>query len=98
MTGYFEVDLDLYWEPSLLQKLKSQGEPINGQNKEGNVMCDNGDFFDDGIGAGELGIFLGISEELQQEEKAKRLEKENEPLTPEEMLETPFDYLDEEEL
>ena len=60
-------------------------------------MCDNGDFFDDGIGV-ELGIFLGISEELSEEERAKLLEKYNEPLNPDEMLETPFDYLDEEEL
>lgn len=60
-------------------------------------MCDNGDFFDGGIGAEELDIFLGISQELQEEERAKRLEKDNEPLTPDEMLETPFDYLDEEE-
>jgi hypothetical protein len=59
-------------------------------------MCDNGDIFDDGIGADELGIFLGISEELQEEEEAKQLEKENEPLNPDEMLETEFDYLDEE--
>lgn len=59
-------------------------------------MCD--DFFDDGIGAEELGIFLGISEELQEEEQAKQLEKENEPLTPDEMLDTSFDYLDEEDI
>jgi hypothetical protein len=59
-------------------------------------MCDDGDFFDDGIGPEELGIFLGISEELSEEEAAKQLEKDNEPLTPDEMLETPFDYLDEE--
>ncbi len=61
------------------------------------AMCDNGDFFDDGIGV-ELEIFLGISEELSEEERAKLLEKYNEPLNPDEMLETPFDYLDEEEL
>jgi len=60
-------------------------------------MGNNGNFFDDGIGPEELGIFLGISEELQEEEQAKQLEKENEPLTPDEMLETPFDYLDDEE-
>jgi len=59
-------------------------------------MCDNGDFFDEGIDAELLGIFLGISEELSEEEAAKQLEKDNEPLTPDEMLETPFDYLDEE--
>ena len=40
---------------------------------------------------------LGISEELKEEEEAKQLEKENESLNPDEMLETPFDYLDEEE-
>lgn len=67
-----------------------------GKNKEVNVMCDNGVFFDDGIGADGLGIFLGISEELQEEEEAKQLEMVNEPLTPDEMLETEFDYLDEE--
>lgn len=60
-------------------------------------MCDNREFLDGGIGAEELDIFLGISQELQEEERAKRLEKDNEPLTPGEMLETPFDYLDEEE-
>ena len=59
-------------------------------------MCD--DFFDDGIGAEELSIFLGISEELQEEEEVKQLEKENEPLTPDEMLETPFDYLNDEDI
>ena len=61
-------------------------------------MCDNGDFFDDGIGAEQLGILLGISEELSEEEAAKQLDKENEPLTPDEMLETPFDYLDQEDI
>ena len=61
-------------------------------------MCDNVGFFDDGIGAEGLGIFLGISDELQEEEQAKLLEKENESLTPDEMLETPFDYLDDEDI
>ena len=42
-------------------------------------MGNNGDFFDNGIGPEELGIFLGISEELAEEEAAKLLEKENEP-------------------
>ena len=61
-------------------------------------MCNNGDFFDDGIGAEELGIFLSISEELQEEEAAKKLEKDNEPETFEEMLRTPLDDLGEEEI
>ena len=56
-------------------------------------MCD---FFDDGIGAEEMGIILGITDELDEEARAKLID--NEPLTPDEMLETPFDYLDEEEL
>ena len=59
-------------------------------------MCDNGDFFDDGIGAKELGIFLGINEELQEEEEAKRID--NDPLTFEEMLRTDLDDLGEEDI
>jgi len=61
-------------------------------------MCDNGDFFDDGIGAEELGIFLGISEELAEEEAAKQLDKENDPLTFEEMVQNPLDDMGEEDI
>ena len=58
-------------------------------------MCD---FFDDGIGAEEMGIILGITDELDEEARAKQLDKENEPLTPDEMLKTPFDYLNDEDI
>ena len=52
-------------------------------------MCDWE--WDDIAMAGLLGEM--IADEMEDESKAK---DENEPLTPDEMLETPFDYLDEE--
>ena len=41
----------------------------------------------------------GLFGEMMADEELERIlaERENEPMTPDEMLETPFDYLDEEE-
>ena len=54
-----------------------------------------GDIFDNGIDAEDLGIILGIAEEIGEEEKAKKIS--NEPLTPEEMLKTGNDIFDQED-
>ena len=54
-------------------------------------MCDWG--WDDMATAGIFGEM--IADEMEEETEAK---KENNPRTPEEMLETEFDYLGEEEL
>ena len=51
-------------------------------------MCD---FDDDGIGAEEMGIILGITDEIEEEANTKLSE---EPLTPEEMLKTGNDIFD----
>jgi len=47
---------------------------------------DYGWHFDDGIDAQEMAIILGITEEISEEEAAKKLSQD--PLTPEEMLKT----------
>ena len=49
-------------------------------------MCD--DYF---IDAFEMGLILGITDELEEEAKTPLTE---EPLSPDEMLKTPFDDLD----
>jgi len=43
---------------------------------------------------------VGLFGEMIADEEMERIlaERENEPMTPEEMLETPFDYLDEEDI
>ena len=55
-------------------------------------MCDN--FFDDdGIDALEMALILAVTEEMEEESKTPLSDQQ---LTPEQMLETPNDYLDEE--
>ena len=54
-----------------------------------------GGIFDDGINAEEMGIILGITDEIEEEEAAKKIS--NEPLTPEEMLKTGNEIFDNEE-
>jgi len=56
-----------------------------------NVMCDWE--WDDLAMAGLLGEMIA-DEELER----IQVERENEPMTQEEILETPFDYLDEEDI
>ena len=52
-----------------------------------------GDIFDNGIGPKEMGVILGITEEIAEEEaEAKNIS--NDPLTPEEMLKTGNDVFD----
>ena len=51
-----------------------------------------GGIFDDGIDAQEMGILLGITDEIEEEEAANKIS--NEPLTPEEMLKTGNDVFD----
>jgi len=51
-----------------------------------------GGIFDDGIDAQEMGIILGITEEIEEEEAAKKIS--NDPLTPEEILKTENDVFD----
>jgi len=42
-------------------------------------MCD---FDDDGIGAEEMGIILGITDEMDEEAKSKLIDNEPEDVTP----------------
>jgi len=56
-------------------------------------MCDF--FDDDGIGAEEMGIILGITDELDEEARARLID--NEPMSLDEMLKTPLDELDEDD-
>lgn len=48
---------------------------------------------DDGIDALEMALILGITEEMEEESKTPLADQ---PLTFEQILETPNDYLDEE--
>ena len=52
-------------------------------------MCDN---FDDGFGPEEMGIILGITEEIEEEEAAKNIS--NDPLSFEEILKTGDEVFD----
>ena len=54
-----------------------------------------GGIFDDGIGAEEMGVILGVTEEIEEEEAAKKIS--NDPLTPEEMLKTGNDIFDQDD-
>ena len=49
--------------------------------------------FDDGIDAEEMAVILGITEEIEEEAKTKLSE---DPLTPEEMLKSGNEIMDEE--
>ena len=54
-------------------------------------MCENGDFFDD-WGWEDFAFWGGFIETQLEGEKERKID--NEQLSPDELLETPFDYLD----
>ena len=56
-------------------------------------MCD---FFDDGIDNLEMALILGITEEIEEGEKSKLID--NGPESFDEMLRTPLDDLEDEEI